>query len=52
MTTNHPEIIVFTPVNLTEDKQKVILAVKNLFPDTDVLEKKNSLYITIPISKF
>jgi predicted RNA binding protein with dsRBD fold (UPF0201 family) len=46
MTTNHPEIIVITPVNMTEDKQKVILAVKNLFPDTDVLEKKNSLYIT------
>lgn len=46
MTTNHPEIIVTTPVNLTEDKQKVITAVKNLFPDTDLSEKKNSLYIT------
>jgi predicted RNA binding protein with dsRBD fold (UPF0201 family) len=40
------EITIITPVNITEDKQKVIFAIKNLFPDAELLEKKNNLYIT------
>lgn len=40
------EITVITPVKMTEDKVKVIFAVKNLFPDAELLEKKNNLYIT------
>lgn len=46
MANNNLEIMVITAVNMTEDKQKVIFAVKNLFPDTEILEKKNNLFIT------
>lgn len=46
MASKNTEITVITPVNMTEDKQKVIFAVKNLFPDAELLEKKNNVYIT------
>jgi len=45
MENNHVEITVTTPVNLTEDKQKVILALKNIFPKSELIEKKNTISI-------
>lgn len=44
MTSNNIEIKGSTSINLTEDKQKVILAVKNLFPDAKLFEKNSSLH--------
>jgi len=45
MENNHVEITVTTPVNLTEDKQKVIFALNNLFPKSELNEKKNTISI-------
>ncbi len=45
MENNHVEITVTTPVNLTEDKQKVIFALNNLFPKSELIEKKNTISI-------
>ena len=39
------EVIVITPINLTEDAQKVVFAVKNLLPDSELAIRKNNLYI-------
>jgi predicted RNA binding protein with dsRBD fold (UPF0201 family) len=38
------EVIVITPINLTEDTQKVVFAVKNLLPDSELAIRKNNLY--------
>ena len=38
------EVIVITPINLTEDVQKVVFAVKNLLPDSELAIRKNNLY--------
>ena len=38
------EVIVITPINLTEDVQKVVFAVKNLLPDAELAIRKNNLY--------
>ena len=38
------EVIVITPINLTEDIQKVVFAVKNLLPDSELAIRKNNLY--------
>jgi predicted RNA binding protein with dsRBD fold (UPF0201 family) len=38
------EVIVITPINLTEDTQKVVFAVKNLLPDSELTIRKNNLY--------
>ncbi len=38
------EVIVITPINLTEDVQKVVFAVKNLLPDSELAVRKNNLY--------
>ena len=45
MENNHFEIKVMVSVNLTEDKQKVIYALKNIFPNSELIENKNNLYI-------
>lgn len=45
MENNHFEIKVMASVNLTEDKQKVIYALKNIFPNSELIENKNNLYI-------
>jgi predicted RNA binding protein with dsRBD fold (UPF0201 family) len=45
MENNHVEITVTTPVNLTEDKQKVIFALNNIFPKSELIEKKNTISI-------
>jgi uncharacterized protein len=39
------EVIVITPINLTEDVQKVVFAVKNVLPNTEPVISKNNLYI-------
>jgi uncharacterized protein len=39
------EVIVTTPINLTEDVQKVVFAVKNVLPNTEPVISKNNLYI-------
>jgi uncharacterized protein len=39
------EVIVTTPINLTEDVQKVVFAVKNVLPNTEPAISKNNLYI-------
>lgn len=39
------EVIVITPINLTEDVQKVVFAVKNLLPNSEPGIRKNNLYI-------
>ena len=38
------EVIVITPINLTEDVQKVVFAVKNLLPGSELVIRKNNLY--------
>jgi len=38
------EVIVITPINLTEDTQKVVFAVKNLLPDSELAIRKNNFY--------
>ena len=38
------EVIVITPINLTEDTQKVVFAVKNLLPVSELTIRKNNLY--------
>ena len=40
MENNHFEIKVMVSVNLTEDKQKVIYALKNIFPNSQFIYKK------------
>lgn len=39
------EVIVITPINLTEDVQKVVFAVKNVLPNLEPMIRKNNLYI-------
>jgi predicted RNA binding protein with dsRBD fold (UPF0201 family) len=39
------KVIVITPINLTEDVQKVVFAVKNVLPNSEPLIRKNNLYI-------
>lgn len=39
------EVIVITPINLTEDVQKVVFAVKNVLPNSEPVIRKNNLYI-------
>jgi uncharacterized protein len=39
------EVIVITPINLTEDVQKVVFAVKNVLPNTEPVISKNNLHI-------
>lgn len=45
MENNHFEITVMTPVNKTEDKQKVIFSLNNIFPKSELIEKKNTISI-------
>ena len=39
------KVIVITPINLTEDVQKVVFAVKNVLPNSEPLIRNNNLYI-------
>jgi predicted RNA binding protein with dsRBD fold (UPF0201 family) len=39
------EVIVIIPINLTEDVQKVVFAVKNVLPNTEPVISKNNLHI-------
>ena len=45
MENNRFEITIVTSVNLTEDKQKVIFALNNIFPNSELIEKKNNILI-------
>jgi predicted RNA binding protein with dsRBD fold (UPF0201 family) len=39
------KVLVITQINLTEDVQKVVFAVKNVLPNSEPLIRKNNLYI-------
>ncbi|GKS62231.1 MAG: RNA-binding domain-containing protein [Candidatus Nitrosocosmicus sp.] len=45
MENNHVEITIMTPVNVTEDRQKVIFSLNNIFPKSELIEKKNTISI-------
>lgn len=43
MENNHIKVTIVASVNSTEDRQKVIFALNNIFPNSELIEKKNNI---------
>lgn len=47
MEIEHLEIIIYIPINSTEDIQKVVFAVKNILPSLDPLIRENKISVKV-----